>query len=113
MESQCECQDLWCMRAFAHISFRFQDLLVVTGGKSGSSVDAFNCTTLGFASVWSSSRTLAHGAGVALDAASGTLFVVEQDTSSVLKFDVRTGNYQGVFVANLEDSPEQIFFTAC
>jgi DNA-binding beta-propeller fold protein YncE len=97
----------------SHFLVRFNDLLVVSGGKSGSTLAAFNTTTLSFSSVWTSSRTIQHGAGIALDAATGTLYVVEQDTSSVLKFRVSNGNYISSFLTNLEDAPEQIFFTSC
>jgi hypothetical protein len=92
---------------------RFNELLVVSGGKPDSPLAAFNTSSLSFPSVWTSSRTIQHGAGIALDAATGTLFVVEQDTSSVLKFRVSDGSYVSTFLTNLEDAPEQIFFTPC
>ncbi len=92
---------------------RFNDLLVVSSGGSDSTVATFNCTTLAFSSIWEASRTVQHGAGIALDSATGTLYVVEQDTSSVLKFAVGSGSYEGTFLTNLEDAPEQIFFTPC
>jgi DNA-binding beta-propeller fold protein YncE len=81
--------------------------------KSSSTIEAFNRTSLSFINVWTSSRSLQHGAGIAVNAATQSLFVVEQDTNSVLLFDARTGNYKGTFLSNLDDAPEQIFFSSC
>ncbi len=81
--------------------------------KSDSTISAFNRTSLSFVNVWNSARTLQHGAGIAVNGANNTLFVVEQDTSSVLLFDATSGKFAGTFLSNLDDSPEQIFFTSC
>jgi hypothetical protein len=88
-------------------------VLLVSSGSSSGALKAFNSTTLAFNPLWTASRSLQHGAGIAVDAASGTLYVVEQDTSSVLKFSFRTGTYMGTFLTNLDDAPEQIFFAPC
>ena len=110
---QCKHVCVVCVFVLKGGTCRFNDVLLVSSGSSSGALKAFNATTLAFSSLWTSSRTLQHGAGITLDSATGTLYVVEQDTSSVLKFSAKTGSYAGTFLTNLEDAPEQIFFTPC
>ena len=89
----------------------YNNLIIVSSGQTGF-VEAFSLTSP-YSRVWSSSQTLGHGAGIAVDASSNTVYVAEQTTSSVMAFDVRNGQYISTLLSGLSDVPEQIFIAEC
>ena len=88
-------------------------LLYVTQGSDSGNVLAFNRTMANFPSVWTSGRTLGHGAGIDFDPSNANLFVNEQDTNSVLVFDGDSGAYRSTLLSGLKNKPEQLMFVAC
>lgn len=86
--------------------------LFVSAGKDPSYVEAFNVTQGSRNErLWSATHASQHGAGLALDGT--TLYVVDQDSNSVIKLDATSGKYLGVFLSNLDDAPEQITIVNC
>jgi DNA-binding beta-propeller fold protein YncE len=88
-----------------------QDLLISTSGNDSGHMHAFNISQ-NLASVWKSSITIAHGAGMGVDEDNRLIYVVEQDTNSILIFDLDSGEYQSKF-AGTPDRPEQLLFVKC
>jgi DNA-binding beta-propeller fold protein YncE len=92
---------------------RSGSLLYVTQGGDAGNVLAFNRSLATFAPVWTSVRTVGHGAGIALDPSTGSLFVNEQDTYSVLVFDADSGAFRNTLLSGLTNVPEQLLFANC
>ena len=81
------------------------------GTKSGNYVNAYSLQAGNAFYRTFNSSDLSHAAGIA--SYDDQLFVISQNNNQVLEFSISTGDYFGIVISNLQDTPEQIAISPC